>query len=165
MTKTIEPRNFFAIIKKGKLVAAQIEEVEVIAEDNGDVISERALGAKPVTADSERTLSAIAAEINTVALARVAEVELQLAEKDTTITEKEAALAKEAENLTQIKAAIADPALDKEATVAAIVALVAEKERPEVEKKRAAIRAEIAAKQAELDALGEVGDAVKPKKK
>ena len=52
-----------------------------------------------------------------------------------------------------IKNAIADPELDDSATVAAIANVVAVAELPAIEKRKMEIAAEIAKKQAELEAL------------
>lgn len=54
---------------------------------------------------------------------------------------------------TAIKSAIADPELDDSATVATIAQVVAVAELPAIEKRRMEIAAEIARKQAELEAL------------
>jgi hypothetical protein len=54
---------------------------------------------------------------------------------------------------TAIKCAIADPSLDDTATVATIAQVVAVAELPAIEKRRLEIEAEIAQKQAELEAL------------
>lgn len=52
-----------------------------------------------------------------------------------------------------IKSAIADKKLDAEATVSAIAGIVTIVEMPEIEKRKAALAAEIASKQAELESL------------
>ena len=54
---------------------------------------------------------------------------------------------------TAIKGAIADPELDDSATVATIAQVVAVAELPAIEKRKMEIAAEIAKKQAELEAL------------
>ena len=100
--------------------------------------------ARPITQDD---LAAIAPEINAAALATNA-VELEtikakLAERD--------ALIESAKNA--IKGAIADPELDDSATVATIAQVVAVAELPAMEKRKMEIAAEIAKKQAELEAL------------
>lgn len=67
----------------------------------------------------------------------------KLAERDALIESAKAA----------IKGAIADPELDDSATVATIAHVVAVAELPAIEKRRIEIAAEIAKKQAELEAL------------
>lgn len=67
----------------------------------------------------------------------------KLAERDALIESAKAA----------IKGAIADPELDDSATVATIAHVVAVAELPAIEKRRMEIAAEIARKQAELEAL------------
>ena len=75
--------------------------------------------------------------------AELAAVKAKLAERDALIES-----AKEA-----IKGAIADNDLDDAATVATIAQVVAVAELPAIEKRKLEIAAEIAAKQAELEAL------------
>ena len=100
--------------------------------------------ARPIT---QADLANIAPAINAAALATNATeleaVKAKLAERDALIES-----AKEA-----IKGAIADTDLDDAATVAVIAQVVAVAELPAIEKQRLALAAEIAAKQAELDAL------------
>lgn len=100
--------------------------------------------ARPIT---QADLAEIAPTINAAALATNAEeletLRTKLAERDALIES-----AKEA-----IKGAIADPELDDSATVATIAHVVAVAELPAIEKRRMEIAAEIARKQAELDAL------------
>jgi hypothetical protein len=100
--------------------------------------------ARPITQDD---LAAIAPAINAAALATNAaeleRVKAELAERNALIQS-----AKDA-----IKGAIADPSLDDTATVATIAQVVAVAEMPAIEKRRMEIEAEIAQKQAELEAL------------
>ena len=100
--------------------------------------------ARPIT---QADLANIAPAINAAALAtnaaELAAVRTKLAERDALIES-----AKEA-----IKGAIADTALDDAATVATIAHVVAVAEMPAIEKQRLALAAEIAKKQAELEAL------------
>ena len=100
--------------------------------------------ARPITQDD---LAAIAPAINAAALATNAaeleQVRADLADRNALIES-----AKEA-----IKSAIADPLLDDTATVATIAQVVAVAEMPAIEKRKLEIAAEIAAKQAELNAL------------
>jgi hypothetical protein len=81
--------------------------------------------------------------INFGALAKVVELEIDLAAKN--------ALIDSAKNA--IKFAIADANLDDAATVSAIKQVLAAAELPSVEKRKLEIAAEIAAKQAELESL------------
>lgn len=93
-------------------------------------------------------------------------VQRAVADKDTALSEAkakaqadlDAKAAKEAAHLADVKAAILDPSKNPVETVAAIETLVAERERPERDKKVAALDAEIAAKQAERAALLEKQD-------
>ena len=100
--------------------------------------------ARPIT---QADLQAIAPEINAAALAtNAAELEAvkaKLAERDALIESAK----------TAIKGAIADPELDDSATVATIAQVVAVAELPAIEKRKMEIAAEIAKKQAELEAL------------
>jgi len=100
--------------------------------------------ARPITQDD---LAAIAPAINASALATNAaefeRVKAELAESNALIES-----AKDA-----IKGAIADASLDDAATVATIAQVVAVAELPTIEKRKLEIAAEIAQKQAELDAL------------
>jgi len=100
--------------------------------------------ARPIT---QADLDAIAPTINAAALTtnadELAKVQADLAAKN--------ALIDSAKNA--IKSAIADAALDDAATVAAIEQVLSAAELPSVEKRKLEIAAEIAAKQAELDAL------------
>ena len=100
--------------------------------------------ARPIT---QADLAAIAPAINAAALAtNAAELEAVRAK----LTERDA-LIESAK--TAIKGAIADPELDDSATVATIAQVVAVAELPAIEKRRMEIAAEIAKKQAELEAL------------
>jgi hypothetical protein len=107
--------------------------------------------ARPIT---QNDLAAIAPAINAAALAtNAAELATAAAELEavkTKLAEREALIesAKDA-----IKGAIADASLDDTATVATIAQVVAIAELPAIEKRRLEIEAEIAQKQAELDAL------------
>ena len=100
--------------------------------------------ARPITQDD---LVAIAPGINAAALAtNAAELErvrAELAERNALIESAKKA----------IKGAIADASLDDTATVATIAQVVAVAELPAIEKRKMEIEAEIAQKQAELDAL------------
>ena len=100
--------------------------------------------ARPIT---QNDLAAIAPAINAAALAtNAAELEVvraKLAERDALIESAK----------TAIKGAIADPELDDSATVATIAQVVAVAELPAIEKRKMEIAAEIAKKQAELEAL------------
>lgn len=100
--------------------------------------------ARPIT---QADLADIAPAINAAALATNAEeletLRTKLAERDALIESAKAA----------IKGAIADPELDDSATVATIAQVVAVAELPAIEKRRMEIAAEIAKKQAELEAL------------
>ena len=100
--------------------------------------------ARPIT---QADLQAIAPAINAAALAtNAAELEVvraKLAERDALIESAK----------TAIKGAIADPELDDSATVATIAQVVAVAELPAIEKRKMEIAAEIAKKQAELEAL------------
>ena len=100
--------------------------------------------ARPIT---QADLQAIAPAINAAALAtNAAELEVvraKLAERDALIESAK----------TEIKGAIADPELDDSATVATIAQVVAVAELPAIEKRKMEIAAEIAKKQAELEAL------------
>lgn len=100
--------------------------------------------ARPIT---QADLADIAPAINAAALATNAEeletLRTKLAERDALIESAKAA----------IKGAIADPELDDSATVATIAHVVAVAELPAIEKRRMEIAAEIAKKQAELEAL------------
>ena len=75
--------------------------------------------------------------------AELAAVRAKLAERDALIESAK----------TAIKGAIADPELDDSATVATIAQVVAVAELPAIEKRKMEIAAEIAKKQAELEAL------------
>jgi hypothetical protein len=100
--------------------------------------------ARPITQDD---LSAIAPAINAAALATNAaeleRVKAELADRNALIESAK----------TAIKGAIANPDLDDTATVATIAQVVAVAELPAIEKRRLEIEAEIAKKQAELEAL------------
>ena len=100
--------------------------------------------ARPIT---QADLQAIAPEINAAALAtnaaKLEAVKAKLAERDALIESAK----------TAIKGAIADSELDDSATVAAIAHVVAVAELPAIEKRKMEIAAEIAKKQAELEAL------------
>lgn len=100
--------------------------------------------ARPIT---KADLADIAPTINAAALATNAEelktLSTKLAERDAFIESVK----------TAIKGAIADPELDDSATVATIANFVAVAELPAIEKRRMEIAAEIARKQAELEAL------------
>jgi hypothetical protein len=100
--------------------------------------------ARPIT---QADLQAIAPAINAAALATNAEelekVTADLAAKNALIESAKVG----------IKSAIADKELDDSATVATIAAIVASAELPSVEKRKAELAAEIAAKQAELSEL------------
>jgi len=100
--------------------------------------------ARPITQDD---LAAIAPAINAAALATNAaeleRVKAELANRNALIESAK----------TAIKCAIADASLDDTATVATIAHVVAVAELPAIEKRKIEIEAEIAAKQAELEAL------------
>ena len=100
--------------------------------------------ARPIT---QADLQAIAPAINAAALTTNAE---ELAKVTADLAAKNA-LIESAK--TGIKSAIADKELDDSATVATIAAIVASAELPSVEKRKAELAAEIAAKQAELSEL------------
>jgi len=88
----------------------------------------------------------IITEVNSGTLAKVTELETQ-AELI------QAELAAKNSLIDSIKNAIKDANLDDAATVSAIEQVLAEAELPSVEKRKLEIAAEIAAKQAELEAL------------
>ena len=100
--------------------------------------------ARPITRDD---LAAVAPAINAAALATNAaeleRVKAELADRNALIESAK----------TAIKGAIADATLDDTATVATIAQVVAVAELPAIEKRKLEIAAEIAAKQAELEAL------------
>lgn len=100
--------------------------------------------ARPIT---QADLQAIAPSINAAALTTNAE-ELAKVKAD---LEAKNALIESAK--TGIKSAIADTKLDDTATVQTIAAIVASAELPSIEKRKAELEAEIAAKQAELAVL------------
>ena len=100
--------------------------------------------ARPIT---QADLQAIAPAINAAALAtnaeELAKVKADLAAKNALIESAKIG----------IKSAIENIELDDTATVATIAAIVASAELPSVEKRKAELAAEIAAKQAELSEL------------
>jgi hypothetical protein len=96
--------------------------------------------ARPITPDD---LELIAPTINAAALTTNAD---QLAIVQAELTAKNALI-------DSIKNAIADADLDDAATVSSIKQVLADAELPSVEKRKLEISAEIAAKQAELEAL------------
>lgn len=100
--------------------------------------------ARPITQDD---LAAIAPAINAAAFstnaAELERVKAELAERNAFIESAK----------TAIKGAIADQSLDDTATVNAIAHVVAVAELPAIEKRKLEIAAEIAKKQAELEAL------------
>ena len=100
--------------------------------------------ARPIKQDD---LVAVAPAINAAALATNAaeleRVKAELADRNALIESAK----------TAIKSAIADANLDDTATVATIAQFVAVAELPAIEKRKLEIEAEIAQKQAELDAL------------
>jgi len=98
------------------------------------------------TAEMEAAKAAHAAELadlKSVHAAELAAVKSELADRNALIESAK----------TAIKGAIANPALDDAATVSTIAQVVAVAELPSIEKRKIAIAAEIAAKQAELDSL------------
>jgi hypothetical protein len=88
-------------------------------------------------------LESVAPAINADAIAQIAEKQAALDAKNQVVNQAKAG----------ILSAIDNPQLDPEATVAAIVEIITTAELPPAEKRRAELEAEIAAKQAELDAL------------
>jgi hypothetical protein len=98
-----------------------------------------------------------AAELKSLTDAHGAEIAAALATNATELAKVQADLAAKNALIDSakdaIKSAIADVALDDAARVAAIASVVAASEMPYVEKRKLEIAAEIAAKQAELDAL------------
>lgn len=131
---------------------------EILIRGNADgtlsgchVIDKPGADARPVTPTD---IAAVAPAINASAIAQIAEIKEKSADELAAIKAdldaKNALIASAKEG---IKSAIADQKLDYEATVSVIAEIVATAELPEVEKRKAALAAEIAAKQAELESL------------
>jgi hypothetical protein len=110
-----------------------------LSELRDDLLREKAAELKALIDDHAEKITALQDE-------HAAELELvkaELADRNALIESAK----------TAIKGAIADPSLDDTATVATIAQVVAVAELPAIEKRRLEIEAEIAAKQAELEAL------------
>lgn len=89
----------------------------------------------------------VCASINAASLKTQADVDALQAAFDLYVKSAQSAI-------TATATAIADAKLDDKATVEAISAIVVELQTPEVEKQKAALAAQIASAQAELEALG-----------
>lgn len=110
-----------------------------LSEFRDDLLREKAAELKSLTDTHAEEITALQDEH----AAELERVKAELAERNALIES-----AKEA-----IKGAIADANLDDTATVATIAQVVAAAELPYIEKRKLEIAAEIAQKQAELDAL------------
>jgi len=113
--------------------------ISQLSEFRDDLLREKAAELKALIDDHAEKITALQNEH----AEELAVVNQKLAERNALIES-----AKDA-----IKGAIADPFLDDTATVATIANVVAVAELPAIEKRRLEIAAEIAQKQAELDAL------------
>lgn len=110
-----------------------------LSEFRDDLLREKAAELKSLTDTHAEEITALQDEH----AAELERVRAELAERNALIESAK----------TAIKDAIADASLDDTATVATIAQVVAVAELPAIEKRKLEIAAEIAAKQAELDAL------------
>jgi hypothetical protein len=110
-----------------------------LSEFRDDLLREKAAELKSLTDTHAEEITALQDEH----AAELAAIKSTLAERDALIENAK----------TAIKNAIADASLDDTATVATIAQFVAVAELPAIKKRKLEIEAEIAAKQAELEAL------------